>query len=252
METKQLGQPILEVTSSWDYEALKKFNKFWRNRTSIKRFVFSGTLMLLPAAIFAGLAVFSELWVLWLLPLGCIGFSVFCFVTYRRYKDKAIAVEKPKLREQSNSAVLLICFPMGVILGMVSDTEYSKYVYPALMLVLLVILLIYLRMAKKKFKALEYTCTFYASYLFFSYNALEMLVQKGIPYSTCYAQETNDTFYVEFPAERNGLRSTYPYYDSVILEKQKLTPGQADTLRELFARVCGARFTTDEQTRTKL
>ena len=246
MEALSDAQPIVEVTTHWDYAAqLRKFNKFWLAHTNVKRFVISGCLMLLIAAMSALAAVLTEAWLLLLLTLACAGFSVYCFVQYQRGKGNAIEAEMPKLRDQQFvwSPALIGAF-IGVMISRGSDSEHFIYFYLAFLFVFLLVLVISLLRAKKNFKAQTYTCTFYESYLFFSYNALEMLVQKGIPYAVCLAQETQDTFYVEFPAERNGSRTANPYYDCVVLEKQGLESGQADTLRELFTRAFGEKFKT--------
>jgi len=234
---------IVEVTSRLDYKAIQKFNKFWRDHTSVKRFVVAGCLMFLPAAMFVFLAVIAEIWALLLLPFACTGFSVFCFIKYRQTKGNAIKIDKPRLRAWSPVwSPYLIGALVGLAMWGISDHEYYVYIGPALMLLGALIAVIAILKAKKNFKAIDHTCAFYESYLFFSYKALDMLVQKGIPYTLCYAQETNDAFYVQIPAERNGRRSAYPYYDSVIVEKEHLAPGQTETLRTLLAHAMGEKF----------
>jgi len=244
MEAKQTEQAIVEVTSSLDYEAIKKFDKFWRDRASIARFLVAGILMFLPAIMFVFAAVFAEIWLLLLLPLGCIGFSVFCFVKYSRAKSEAIVVEKPKLRDRAlRWAPYLMGAPVvGLLVATSSFSDYLVYAYLVFMLFAVLFLVLMVYKAKKNYKAIEHVCAFYESYLFFSYKALEMLVQKGVPYAVCYAQEVDDAFYVQIPAERNGLRSTNPYYDCIILGKQYLAPDQTETLRELLTRTFGDKF----------
>jgi len=243
MEAKKLEKAIVEVTASWDYAAVKKFNRFWVDRTNYHRFCIIGILMLALAASFSVLAVFLEAWPMFILPLGCIGFSVVCFVKYRRLKSDAIQIERPKLRDPSfGIPPALIGVFIGLMMWRSSNSEYYVYIGPTLALLGLLIIILAIYNAKKNFKAIDYTCTFYESYLFFFYTALGMLAQKGIPYTVCLAQETSDTFYVQFPAERNGQRNANPYYDCIILEKQKLTPEQAETLRELFTRKFGDKF----------
>jgi len=252
MESKPMEQAILEVTSSWDYEAVKKFHKFWQNRTNLTRFVVAGGLSALFAVLFAVFTVFTQIWLLLLIPLAFFGFAAFCFLQYRRLKPGAIELEKPTLQERAaNWAPLLLGAFIGLILSTskIGDLigDISLYIFFSFIAMLFVAFIIALRKVKKDFKqAIESTCAFYESYLFMSYTALEILVQKGIPYSVCLAQETQDAFYLQYPTEpntgRNSLRLANTNYDNAILDKQQLTDEQQQALRELFARTFGEKF----------
>jgi len=252
METGKMEQLIVELTSSWDYEAVKKFHKFWQDRTNLTRFVVAGGLSVLFAALLAVFTVFAQIWLLLLIPLAFFGFAAFCFLQYRRLKPEAIETEKPTPQERAQNWALYL---VGAFIGLLlSTSKISDYladnflsIFLALISMLFILFIVAFRKVKKDFKqAIESTCAFYESYLFLSYTALEILVQKGIPYSVCLAQETQDAFYLQYPTEpntgRNSLRLANTNYDNVILDKQQLTEEQQQALRELFARKFGEKF----------
>ena len=250
MEESKMEQAIVEVNSSFDYEDFRKLQKFLRDRMANTRLLVCGFLMLIPTVMFCVSAVLAivnwKLWISWavlLLPLGCVAFSVLCFVRYRRFKPDAIKLEKPKFWSPHlipKTAPFLVGGLIGVLIA-INDDNNILYVLYACVVVFLLAVVIF---AKKGFKSVESICAFYESYLLFSYKAMDMdvHVQKGVQYSACYAQETEDAFYVQMPAERNGFRPATPYYDNIILNKRHFAPDQVTALRELFASKFGEKF----------
>ena len=242
MENRTTENQVLEVTAIWEYEDYKKYLSFLQKRTGYAIWSMLGVICLLVAATTTVLAILMETLVLLVFPVLLVAAAVVLFVVYARLKRKGIKLERPKGWAQATtlSPVLIGCLA-GAVIGTSGDVNpYPVLVFLALTVPALIIVLL---RAKKNFKVTEHTCTFYESHLFFSYQAMEIIIQKCIPYTVCYAQETHDSFYLQFPAEPNAQPSATAYFDCAILDKHHLAPEQEETLRNLFARRLSEKFT---------